>query len=118
MGKWTMRDRVMAVLQKKKPDRLPFIDRMEIWFKSKFQEGSLPARFKGMSLNEIHQAVGIGRQKFTAPYAFKLHGIEVIYTFKHEVIYRESDPVTEYFPAHWAPDQVPRRSRSNSRPIA
>ena len=108
MEKWTMRDRVMAVLQKKKPDRLPFIDRMEIWFKSKCQEGSLPARFKGMSLNEIHQAVGIGRQKFTAPYAFRLHGVEVIYTFENEVIYREPDPVTEYFPAQWAPDQVPR----------
>jgi hypothetical protein len=28
---WTMRDRVTAILQRKKPDRLPFIDRMEIW---------------------------------------------------------------------------------------
>ena len=108
MDKWTMRDRVTAVLQRKKPDRLPFIDRMEIWYTSKRQEGTLPAKFKGMSLNEIHQAVGIGRQKFTAPYAFKLHGVEVIYTFENDVIYRESDPVTEYFPAQWAPDRVPR----------
>ena len=103
-----MHDRVKAVLQKKKPDRLPFIDRMEIWYKSKCQDGTLPEKFKGMSLNEIHRAIGIGRQKFTAPYAFKLHGVEVIYTFENEVIYRESDPVTEYFPAQWAPDQVPR----------
>jgi uroporphyrinogen-III decarboxylase len=108
MGKWTMRDRVVAVLQNKKPDRLPFIDRMEIWYKSKSQDGTLPEQFEDLSLNEIHQAVGIGRQKFTAPYAFKLHGVEVIYTFENEVIFRESDPVTEYFPAQWAPDQVPR----------
>jgi len=108
MNKLTMHDRVKAVLQKKKPDRLPFIDRMEIWYKSKCQDGTLPEKFKGMSLNEIHRAIGIGRQKFTAPYAFKLHGVEVIYTFENEVIYRESDPVTEYFPAQWAPDQVPR----------
>ena len=108
MDKWTMRDRVSAVLQNRKPDRLPFIDRMEIWYKSTCQDGTLPAQFNGMSLNEIHQTVGIGRQKFTAPYAFKLHRVEVIYTFENEVIYRESDPVTEYFPAQWAPDQVPR----------
>jgi len=106
--KWTMRDRVTAILQGKKPDRLPFIDRMEIWHKSKCRDGSLPAEFKGMSLNEIHREVGIGRQKFTAPYAFKLRGVEVVYTFGDEIIYRESEPVTEYFPAQWAPEQVPR----------
>jgi len=106
--KWTMRDRVTAILQNKKPDRLPFIDRMEIWYKSKSQDGTLPAEFKGMSLNEIHKEVGIGRQKFTAPYAFKLRGVEVIYTFENEIIYRESEPVTEYFPAQWAPERVPR----------
>ena len=108
MGKWTIHDRVTTVLRGEKPDRLPFIDRMEIWHKSKSQEGTIPEQFEGMSLNEIHQAVGIGRQKFTAPYAFKLHGVDVIYTFENEVIYRESAPVTEYFPAQWAPDQVPR----------
>ncbi len=106
--KWTIRDRVTAILQSKKPDRLPFIDRMEIWYKSKCQDGTLPAEFNGMSLNEIHREVGIGRQKFTAPYAFKLHGVEVIYTFENEIIYREFEPVTEYFPAQWAPERVPR----------
>lgn len=108
MDKWTMRDRVIAALQKRKPDRHPFIDRMEIWYKSKCQDGTIPQQFKDLSLNEIHQAVGMGRQKFTAPYAFGLHGVEVIYTFENEVIYRESEPVTEYFPAQWAPHQVPR----------
>ncbi|MGD2187964.1 MAG: uroporphyrinogen decarboxylase family protein [Desulfobacterales bacterium] len=106
--KWTMRDRVTAIIQNKMPDRLPFIDRMEIWYKSKCQDGTLPAKFKGMSLNEIHREVGIGRQKFTAPYAFKLRGVEVVYTFENENIYREFEPVTEYFPAQWAPDRVPR----------
>ena len=106
--KWTMRDRVAAVLQGKKPDRLPFIDRMEIWYKSKCRDGTLPAEYKGMSLNEIHREVGIGRQKFTAPYAFKLHDVEVVYTFENEIIYREFEPITEYFPAQWAPERVPR----------
>jgi hypothetical protein len=106
--KWTMRDRVTAILQSKQPDRLPFIDRMEIWYKSKCQDGTLPVKFRGMSLNEIHSDVGIGRQKFTAPYAFKLGGVEVVYTFENEIIYREFEPVTEYFPAQWAPERLPR----------
>ena len=106
--KWTIRDRVTAILQNRKLDRLPFIDRMEIWYKSKRQDGTLPSKFREMSLNEIHRDVGIGRQKFTAPYAFKLHDTEVIYTFENEIIHREFEPLTEYFPAQWAPERVPR----------
>ena len=106
--KWTMRERVTSILQGNKPDRLPFIDRMEIWHKSKCKDGTLPDEFKGMSLNEIHKDVGIGRQKFTAPYAFKLKNVEVVYIFENEIIYREFEPVSEYFPAQWAPEQVPR----------
>jgi hypothetical protein len=108
MGKWTMRDRVAAVLKGDPPDRHPFIDRMELWYKSHCQQGTLPEKFKRMSLSEIHQKVGMGRQKFTAPYALKLRGVEVVYTFENEIVFRESEPVMEYFPAAWAPEQVPR----------
>ncbi len=105
---WTIRERVTAILQGNKPDRLPFIDRMEIWYKSKCNDDTMPDEFKGMSLNEIHKDVGIGRQKFAAPYAFKLRDVEVVYTFENEILYREFEPVSEYFPAQWAPEQVPR----------
>jgi hypothetical protein len=104
--KWTIRERVQAVFQGKRPDRLPFIDRMEIWYQYKSQKGEIPEKFEALSLNEIHQAVGIGRQKFTAPYAFKLKRVEVVYTFENDVIHRESEPTTEYFPAQWPPDLV------------
>ena len=106
--KSTMHDRITAVLQGKKPDRLPFIDRMELWYGSKVQNDSLPGRYKGMSLNDIHRAVGMGRQKFSAPYAFKLHGVEVIATFEDEIVNQEFEPISEYFPTAWAPDEVPR----------
>jgi uroporphyrinogen-III decarboxylase len=61
-----------------------------------------------MSLNDVHQSVGMGRQKFTAPYAFKLRGVEVVATFEKEIVNREIEPVSEYFPAAWAPSEVPR----------
>ena len=92
----TINDRVTAVFAGERPDCIPFIDRMELWYKSHYRQGTLPEEFKEMSLNEIHQAVGIGRQKFTAPYALKLRGVEVVYTFENEVIFRESEPVMEY----------------------
>ena len=65
--KMTIHDRVTAVLAGEKPDRIPFVDRMELWYQSKTQEGALPDEYRGMSLNEVHEAVGMGRQKFTVP---------------------------------------------------
>ena len=103
-----MRDRVSAVLQGNTPDCHPFIDRMEIWYESMCQQDTLPEKFKGMYLNEVHQRVGIGRQKFAAPYALKLNSVEVVYLFEGEIILRESEPVLESFPALWAPPQVSR----------
>jgi len=106
--KLSMHDRVTAVLRGRTPDRMPFIDRMELWYASKLKKGALPDRFKGMSLNDVHRAVGMGRQKFSTPYAFKLHGVEVVATFENEIIERQSEPVWEYFPAARAPKVVPR----------
>jgi hypothetical protein len=57
-----MHDRVTAVLQGHTPDRLPFIDRMELWYESRRQDEKYPETYTGMSLNDIHKAVGMGRQ--------------------------------------------------------
>ena len=59
----TIHDRVTAVLAGERPDCIPFIDRMELWYQSKLQEDTLPDEYRGMSLNEVHEAVGMGRQK-------------------------------------------------------
>jgi len=112
--KLTMHDRVSAVLKGEKPDRPPFIDRMEIWYKSCCQDDTLPEKFRGMSLNEVHKTVGMGQQKFSPPYAHKLRGVEVICTFKGETIYREYEPVMESFPAAWAPSYVIRDKAGDS----
>jgi hypothetical protein len=109
-----MHDRVTAVLKGEKPDRLPFIDRMEIWYKSCCQDDTLPEKFRGMSLNEVHKAVGMGQQKFSSPYAHKLRGVEVVCTFQGETIYREYEPVMEFFPAAWAPSYVVRDKAGDS----
>jgi uroporphyrinogen-III decarboxylase len=53
--KMTMHERVTAILGGDTPDRPPFIDRMEIWFKSKRRQNELPERFRDLSLNQIHR---------------------------------------------------------------
>ncbi len=106
--KWTVYDRVVAILRGDKPDRLPFIDRLEIWHASHHRAGTLPKKFSGMSLTEVHAAVGMGQLKFFSPYALRLRGVQVVYRFEGETIFGESEPCMEAFPALGAPALVPR----------
>ncbi|MCL4832906.1 MAG: hypothetical protein KJZ86_10710 [Caldilineaceae bacterium] len=95
---WSMRQRVAAVLSGQKPDRHPFIDRLELWQKGLAHTGGLPPAYAEMSLNDIHRQVGIGRQKFQSPYAMRLRGVEMSSTFNGEPYASESEPVVPRFP--------------------
>lgn len=112
---WNTRERVLAVLEGRKPDRLPFVDRMELWYRDRLREGGLDEKYAGLSLDDLHDTVGMGRQVFIAPYALKLRQCEVVYTWEKEVIHREFEPVMEYFPAQWAPEHVPRDRGGTTR---
>jgi hypothetical protein len=96
--KSAIHERVCAILEGKKPDCLPFIDRLEIWYKHHTRTGTLPEQFKGMSLTEVHRAVGIGQEKFLSLHSIRLRGVEVISRFEGETCYRETDPVLDSFP--------------------
>jgi hypothetical protein len=52
----TIHDRVNAVLMGGKPDHLPFISRLEVWYRSHKGRGTLPEDLGGMSLTEVHRA--------------------------------------------------------------
>jgi hypothetical protein len=106
--KWTMKERVLAVLDGRLPDRLPFIDRIEIWYKGMLARGTMPDAYAGLSLNDVHKSVGIGREKFSIPYALKLHGVDMRIFFENQLIFQETDPDVRYFPAQYAPEQIPR----------
>jgi len=93
----TIHDRVEAIFKGKKPDRIPFIDRLEVWYRCHNRSGTLPEKFQGMSLTEIHREVGIGQQVYLVPYAFKMRGVEVIARFNGEVFFHEVEPVMEFF---------------------
>jgi hypothetical protein len=112
--KWTMRDRVLAVMDGRLPDRLPFIDRIEIWYKGMQARGTMPPAYAGMTLNQVHQAVGIGRQKFSIPYALKLRGVDMRIRHNGELLHQETDPDVRYFPAQYPPDEIPRNRPGTS----
>jgi len=49
-NKWSVRQRVLAVLEGRKPDRLPFIDRMDFWYKGLSYQGRIPEQYAGKKL--------------------------------------------------------------------
>lgn len=56
----TERERQLAVLNGKSPDRLPWMPRLEIWYTAHYLAGTLPDEFKGMRLREVQDVLGLG----------------------------------------------------------
>ena len=96
-----MRERALAALRGEMPPRLPFITRLETWYKGHIRRGTLPERFRGLSLEELHRAVGVGRLKFSAPYALKLRGVDLRVRLNGELRLQTTDPLVENFPGMW-----------------
>lgn len=92
-----MHDRVAAVLRGEHPDRLPFVDRITVWFACHSRAGTIPPEFAGMTMTEIHRAVGIGQQQFVVPYLLRLRGAELIAHHDGQEILHEIDPCVEFF---------------------
>ncbi len=100
-GRMTVRQRVAAILTGRRPDRLPFLDRLENWRRWHTRAGTLPPGYEGLVLSDIYAAVGMGQQKFVVPYGLRLRGVEVAAEFNGETFYRETEPVLESFPGMW-----------------
>jgi hypothetical protein len=106
--KMSMRDRVAAVLKGDIPDRLPFVDRIELWYQHHRNSPTMPKPYRGMTLNAIHQDLGMGRQKFVMPQGLELKGVELKAYHNGEMLLQETDPIYQEFPALNAPAFVPR----------
>lgn len=96
-----MRQRALAALNGEMPQRLPFITRLETWHKGRLRQGTLPERFAGLSLDELHHTLRVGRLKFTVPYALRLRGVELRVSLNGEPTLQASDPLVENFPGMW-----------------
>jgi uroporphyrinogen-III decarboxylase len=100
------RQRLLAVLAGEQPDRIPFVDRLEMWHRARVRSGTVPEKYRGMSLIDIHRDVGMGQELFVRPHGFKLVGVEVKATFNDEPHFHEYEPVVQHYPGHR--DLVPK----------
>ncbi|MBI3910061.1 MAG: hypothetical protein HY320_03905, partial [Armatimonadetes bacterium] len=60
MGTMTNRQRVLAIMDRKSPDWVPWIPRLEIWYTARVKTGTMPPEYQGYSLRQLEQAMGIG----------------------------------------------------------
>jgi len=93
--------RVRAVLQGRRPDRIPFISRMDFWHRGLGYQGRLPAAYSGMSLSGIHRAIGFGQEDWLAPCAFKYRHLELVSVRDGREILHVFEPEISFFPDLW-----------------
>ena len=56
----THKERFLAVLNGKQPDRIPWVPRMKLWYEYHKTQGTLPERYKDSALEEIESDLGMG----------------------------------------------------------
>ena len=56
----TNRERVLAIMEGRSPDRIPWIPRPLLWHNAQLRRGTLPDQFNGMSLREIEHHLRMG----------------------------------------------------------
>ncbi len=74
----TNRERILAVMEGKLPDRIPWIPRLGIWYEANKREGTLPEEYRGLSLREVERAVFGGTAARDAIiYRIEIRGVEI-----------------------------------------
>ena len=53
----TNRERILAILDGRLPDRIPWIPRLQIWYDANRLTGTLPDEFRDLSLREVERRV-------------------------------------------------------------
>jgi len=93
--------RVRAVLRGNKPDRIPFISRMDFWHRGLSHQKHLPAAYGGMSLSEIHRIIGLGQEDWLALCAFKYRNLELVSYRDGREILHVFELEISFFPDLW-----------------
>jgi len=97
--------RLTDVLAGRKPERIPFIDRMDFWQRGLSWQDMLPNGYAGMSLEQVHQALGFGMLEWKYPYSYRYKNLELLIERDGELISREFEPEIFDFPSLW--DDLP-----------
>lgn len=54
----THRERILRVFRGEMVDQIPWVPRLDLWHNANESQGTLPARFKGLSVEDIHRKQG------------------------------------------------------------
>ncbi|MBC7237599.1 MAG: hypothetical protein H5T69_17290, partial [Chloroflexi bacterium] len=86
----THRERMLAVLQGCEPDRLPWMPRLEMWYKAHQKAGTLPEKYRGWDIRSIYRDQDMGFPgKWGVVFRTKIEGVEIVTREKAGEIRRE-----------------------------
>ena len=71
-------ERVVAVLKGITPDRIPFISRMDSWYRGLTYQYKIPGMYLGMNLAQIHHSIGFGQEEWMSLCAYKYRNLELV----------------------------------------
>lgn len=116
-GRMDITGRVRAVLQGGRPDRIPFISRMDFWYRGLSFQDKIPEAYRGMGLFEIHREIGFGQEDWLCPCAYKYHKVKLISYLEGQEILHEYEPEISYFPDLWGMVPVDRAGETTTELI-
>jgi len=88
----TNRERILAILDGKTPDRIPWIPRLQIWYEANRRAGTLPERYRQRSLREVERDVfGGTAARDGMIYHMEIRDVEIRSRRVHQM-----ETVTEY----------------------
>ena len=74
----TNRERLLAIMEGRLPDRIPWIPRLQIWYEANRRGGTLPEPYRGLSLREVERDVFGGTAARDAIiYRIEIEGVEI-----------------------------------------
>lgn len=56
----TNRERILAIIDGKRPDRIPWIPRLQLWYNFHKSSGTLPDKYRDWGLRDIERDLGMG----------------------------------------------------------
>ncbi|MGQ9500922.1 MAG: uroporphyrinogen decarboxylase family protein [Anaerolineae bacterium] len=91
----TTTEHVLKALNGQALNRIPFVSRLDVWYACHQRAGTIPPEFHNMSLEGIHRALGVGRQRFMVPFRWRLRHVEMVVTLNGVEIFHEYEPLVE-----------------------
>jgi len=74
----TNRERILAIMNGKSPDRIPWIARLQLWWLYHRNMGTLPEKYRGWQLRDIERDLGMGTAaRDGRVYTTRLRNVEV-----------------------------------------